>query len=389
MLLLLQVVNMEEVLVPKSVKKLRVEAVLCFGSQELCPAQNTHNVPASLRKEMSSTGEKLRFASAEWRRNVSASLRFSNIPRGTRIVFNIMSANNIPIAWTGSHLYDSDGVSTAVPWKWPPPSTLFTPWLVCSQMFISGLRRLRLWPGNCSAERACVVSDLQPRISSEAYGTLVIEYHDFHRPCMFMSAEEEALHECALNHSGPREESKRSDFAAAPAADSMMTKAFPSSAFSTRELKGNGAKSMNPLYDVSFSTTSTTSLGTMENPVMKMDQFRGATGPLFSKPEPSAFDVEAYASHRSKIQPLLSCDPMRVLTKSEKTVIWQCRRMLLHEPLALKLLVRATDWENRHAVAELQRLMRWWTKPTPLEALQLLNATVGDPKVLCSGRLRT
>lgn len=94
-----------------------------------------------------------------------------------------------------------------------------------------------------------------------------------------------------------------------------------------------------------------------------------------------------------QLQRLAYSDPLYHLTEEERQLMWRERYRLTWFPSALPKFLLSVDWASRDSVQEAYRLLHIWEPPTPLEALQLLDAQFPDPKVrafavLCLERLK-
>ncbi|TYZ66662.1 hypothetical protein PybrP1_007480 [[Pythium] brassicae (nom. inval.)] len=100
-------------------------------------------------------------------------------------------------------------------------------------------------------------------------------------------------------------------------------------------------------------------------------------------PEPAIL-AEALAALPDKKQRLLGRvqkDPLVLLSADDRRFVWEARAALVEEPALLPTFLLAVDWGRREQVMDAYRLLRLWTPPTYLQALQLLSPAFPDPKV--------
>ena len=84
---------------------------------------------------------------------------------------------------------------------------------------------------------------------------------------------------------------------------------------------------------------------------------------------------------KGELRHVAESDPLYRLLDHEKDIVWRCRRFLVGDPAMLPKFLLSVEWSNGAAVAEAHRLLRQWEPPSPLEALQLLDAKFPDPRV--------
>jgi phosphatidylinositol-4,5-bisphosphate 3-kinase len=74
-------------------------------------------------------------------------------------------------------------------------------------------------------------------------------------------------------------------------------------------------------------------------------------------------------------------DPLRRLNEAETTLVWRHRSFLTSSARALPKFLLSVPWNNADAVQEAHRLLDVWQRPTPIDALQLLDTQFPDPRV--------
>lgn len=78
---------------------------------------------------------------------------------------------------------------------------------------------------------------------------------------------------------------------------------------------------------------------------------------------------------------LLASDPLAPLSAVERVVLWRHREALVRIPASLPALLRAVQWRDNHAIAELHQLLARWPRELGPDALQLLGSRFADSKV--------
>jgi hypothetical protein len=78
---------------------------------------------------------------------------------------------------------------------------------------------------------------------------------------------------------------------------------------------------------------------------------------------------------------LIGEDQLYELSEKDKNYFYSHRVGLLDKSKALPKVLLSVDWTDRRAVIEMYSLLHRWELPTPVEALQLLDAKFPDPKV--------
>ena len=81
------------------------------------------------------------------------------------------------------------------------------------------------------------------------------------------------------------------------------------------------------------------------------------------------------------LQRLQRTDPLYVLTDSDIDLIWTFREYCKEECGMLAKFLKAVPWSDPWAVREAYRLLPEWQRPSPLQALELLDAKFPDVKV--------
>jgi len=74
-------------------------------------------------------------------------------------------------------------------------------------------------------------------------------------------------------------------------------------------------------------------------------------------------------------------DSLCPFNAGEKKMFWEFREDLIAFPGILSKFLLSVDWTKSEQVAEVYRLLPLWSKPSPVQALQLLDANFPDPKV--------
>jgi phosphatidylinositol-4,5-bisphosphate 3-kinase catalytic subunit alpha/beta/delta len=82
-----------------------------------------------------------------------------------------------------------------------------------------------------------------------------------------------------------------------------------------------------------------------------------------------------------RILRIVGYDPLQVLEEDEARLIWLCRERLTGMPAALPKFLQAVRWDDAASVEEAYRLLVLWRPPSPIQALELLRASVPDRTV--------
>jgi len=83
----------------------------------------------------------------------------------------------------------------------------------------------------------------------------------------------------------------------------------------------------------------------------------------------------------SRLNVVINADPLEPLSQEDKMLIWGNRVYLATNPLALSKFLLSVRWDDPMQVREAHRMLRIWAKPSPLVALELLDAKFPDPIV--------
>eukprot|EP01083_Nonionella_stella_P014829 41526_1 len=82
------------------------------------------------------------------------------------------------------------------------------------------------------------------------------------------------------------------------------------------------------------------------------------------------------------IASILQKTPLERLEMKEKTLIWQSRDLLWHDPSALPAFLRSVNWTNLLHIAEAHKYLDLWAHPKrPEDALEFLDYKFADTKV--------
>jgi Phosphatidylinositol 3- and 4-kinase/Phosphoinositide 3-kinase family, accessory domain (PIK domain)/Phosphoinositide 3-kinase C2 len=99
---------------------------------------------------------------------------------------------------------------------------------------------------------------------------------------------------------------------------------------------------------------------------------------MYVQDQPSPVEL---SRHKSILRRLFRSDPLRLLTPADRILLWRFRGYCVTRPEALAKFMRAVSWENHHQVIEAHRLLKLWSPPTPMQALELLGERFSDPKL--------
>ena len=92
-----------------------------------------------------------------------------------------------------------------------------------------------------------------------------------------------------------------------------------------------------------------------------------------------------FAAQHSAVRHVISRDPLHRLRPEEARLVWLCRERLVGLPAALPKLLHATRWDDAASVDEAHRLLVHWRPPSPLQALELLQARRRAPQPAAPG----
>ena len=82
-----------------------------------------------------------------------------------------------------------------------------------------------------------------------------------------------------------------------------------------------------------------------------------------------------------KLNTIISADPLSPLTDEHKILLWSNRFFLTSMPQALPKFLLSIHWDEPIQVKEAHKLLKIWARPSPLQALELLDAKFADPVV--------
>ena len=77
----------------------------------------------------------------------------------------------------------------------------------------------------------------------------------------------------------------------------------------------------------------------------------------------------------------VGADPLTQLSPNDKLMLWNYRHNLITDKSALSKFLLAVRWDDCSQAQESHRLLKMWNRPTPLQALELLDAKFADPVV--------
>ena len=78
---------------------------------------------------------------------------------------------------------------------------------------------------------------------------------------------------------------------------------------------------------------------------------------------------------------LIHSDPLAELTKEDRRLLWDLRHLCKTKPEALPKVLLSADWTDAESTREAHRMLEVWVKPTPKQALDLLDAQFADVRV--------
>jgi len=90
---------------------------------------------------------------------------------------------------------------------------------------------------------------------------------------------------------------------------------------------------------------------------------------------------ETIASRMRAVDRVLAYDSLARLSAEEKRTLWQERHFLTSRPGALFKFLQCVNWHDHTQVLQCYRLLHKWAKPTPHQAIELLDARYTDPTV--------
>ena len=99
--------------------------------------------------------------------------------------------------------------------------------------------------------------------------------------------------------------------------------------------------------------------------------------------EPGAFSkyIDNSEAAQQQLRNIIEADPLTQLTPNDKLILWNNRHKLVSNKLALPKFLLSVRWDDCSQVKEAHSFLRQWSTPTPLQALELLDAKFADPKV--------
>jgi len=82
-----------------------------------------------------------------------------------------------------------------------------------------------------------------------------------------------------------------------------------------------------------------------------------------------------------KLDFIIKLDPLTPLTDEDKKLLWKFRYHIMNKTRALPKFLLSVNWCNHKDVQEVHSMLKQWEQPTPLQAIQLLDARFADPVV--------
>ena len=132
-------------------------------------------------------------------------------------------------------------------------------------------------------------------------------------------------------------------------------------------------------------------IGTCSENLLKMNApilFVDYTGKILRKriffpryePLTSLPNVLVIEETKHKIDAIIkSSDPLAELTAEDKMIMWTNRYIICNIASALPKFLLSINWSDPVQVKEAHRILPLWAKPSPLQALELLDAKFVDP----------
>jgi Phosphoinositide 3-kinase family, accessory domain (PIK domain)/Phosphatidylinositol 3- and 4-kinase/Phosphoinositide 3-kinase C2 len=84
---------------------------------------------------------------------------------------------------------------------------------------------------------------------------------------------------------------------------------------------------------------------------------------------------------RERVAAIIRADPLWRIQGDEAALLWKCREYITNAPEALPKFLQAVKWDDAPSVEEAHRLLLLWRPPSPMQALELLQADFADPTV--------
>ena len=84
---------------------------------------------------------------------------------------------------------------------------------------------------------------------------------------------------------------------------------------------------------------------------------------------------------KAKIDAIIRADPLYELTPEDKLILWGNRYYISNIPSALPKFLMTINWSDPMQVKEAHKTLPLWAKPSPLQALELLDAKFADPTI--------
>mmetsp|Transcript_419 Transcript_419/g.1446 ORF Transcript_419/g.1446 Transcript_419/m.1446 type:complete len:1166 (-) Transcript_419:175-3672(-) len=107
--------------------------------------------------------------------------------------------------------------------------------------------------------------------------------------------------------------------------------------------------------------------------------------PPVAAPEPNTNPIHTNDKTKEKLDKIIRADPLTDLKMEDKMILWGNRMYISTIPSALPKFLLSVRWDDCMQVQEAHRMLYLWTKPQPLQALELLDAKFADPTVRSYG----
>ena len=125
------------------------------------------------------------------------------------------------------------------------------------------------------------------------------------------------------------------------------------------------------------------------NPIQIIFNFPSFTYPLAYLPkeinddqeEAKTSPAEITEDEDKRLKELALCDQLHPISSEDKELLWRHRHKISQVPALLPLVLLAVDYSQPVQVQEVPRLLACWAKPSPTDALSLLDAKYADPVV--------